>query len=45
MGAGGIGFRTGAWAGRNVSVEDLRKEFDAILPGGGAEQARESRSR
>ncbi len=37
----GIVFRTGAHVGVNVPVEDLRREFDAILLAGGAEQPRD----
>jgi glutamate synthase (NADPH/NADH) small chain len=37
----GVIFQTGAHVGRNVQVEDLRKEFDAILLAGGAEQPRD----
>ncbi|MCC6856956.1 MAG: glutamate synthase subunit beta [Bryobacterales bacterium] len=37
----GIRFQTNAHVGRNVSVEDLRAEFDAILLAGGAEQPRD----
>jgi len=39
----GIRFQTNAQVGRNVPVEDLRKEFDAILLAGGAEQPRDLR--
>ena len=41
MEAEGITFKTNANVGFNVKVEDLRKEFDAILLCGGATQARE----
>ena len=41
--AEGIVFETGAHVGVNVAVEDLRKEFDAILLAGGAEQPRDLR--
>jgi glutamate synthase (NADPH/NADH) small chain len=37
----GITFKTNANVGINVSVEDLRKEFDAIVLCGGATQARD----
>jgi len=43
MRAEGVKFQTGAHVGRNVPVEDLRKEFDAILLAGGAEQPRDLR--
>ena len=41
MEASGITFKTNANVGINVSVDDLRKEFDAIVLCGGATQARE----
>ncbi|MFN3323528.1 MAG: glutamate synthase subunit beta [Bryobacteraceae bacterium] len=41
MTAEGVVFRTNAHVGGNVPVEDLRKEFDAILLAGGAEQPRD----
>ena len=41
MSAEGVKFVTGAEVGRSVSVEDLRREFDAIVLAGGAEQARD----
>jgi glutamate synthase (NADPH/NADH) small chain len=41
MQAEGVVFRTRAHVGANVAVEDLRKEFDAILLAGGAEHPRE----
>jgi glutamate synthase (NADPH/NADH) small chain len=41
MSAEGVEFQTNAHVGRNVPVEDLRKEFDAILLAGGAEQPRD----
>jgi glutamate synthase (NADPH/NADH) small chain len=41
MSAEGVEFRTNAHVGRNVPVEHLRKEFDAILLAGGAEQPRD----
>ena len=37
----GVKFQTNAHVGGNVPVEDLRKEFQAILLAGGAEQARD----
>ncbi|HEV2447055.1 MAG TPA: glutamate synthase subunit beta [Candidatus Sulfopaludibacter sp.] len=37
----GVKFRTNAHVGAAVVVEDLRKEFDAILLAGGAEQPRD----
>jgi glutamate synthase (NADPH) small chain len=40
MTAEGVRFVTNAHVGVNVPVEDLRKEFDAILLTGGAEQPR-----
>ena len=40
MRAEGVTFETNAHVGGNVPVEDLRREFDAILLAGGAEQAR-----
>ena len=36
----GVRFETNAQVGGNVPVEDLRREFDAILLAGGAEQPR-----
>ena len=36
----GVRFETNTHVGRNVPVEDLRKEFDAILLAGGAEHPR-----
>jgi len=41
--AEGVQFQLGAHVGRNVPVEDLRKEFDALLLAGGAEQPRDLR--
>ena len=41
MRAEGVKFQTNAHVGRNVPVEDLRREFDAILLAGGAEQPRD----
>ena len=41
MRAEGVKFQTNAHVGGNVPVEDLRKEFDAILLAGGAEQPRD----
>jgi glutamate synthase (NADPH/NADH) small chain len=40
MQAEGVKFRPNSTVGGNVPVEDLRREFDAILLAGGAEQAR-----
>ena len=40
MRAEGVKFETNAHVGGNVPVEDLRREFDAILLAGGAEQPR-----
>ncbi len=37
----GVRFVTSAEVGKNVAVEDLRVEFDAIVLAGGAEQARD----
>jgi len=37
----GVEFVTGAYVGENVAVKDLRREFDAILLAGGAEQPRD----
>ncbi len=37
----GVLFKTGAHVGRNVSVEDLRGQFDALLLAGGAEFPRD----
>jgi glutamate synthase (NADPH/NADH) small chain len=39
--AEGVKFRTNAHVGDNVSVEDLVKDFDALLLAGGAEQPRD----
>ncbi len=41
MRAEGVKFRANAHVGGNVAVEDLRKEFDAILLAGGSEQPRD----
>jgi glutamate synthase (NADPH/NADH) small chain len=41
MTAEGVRFETRAHVGDNVPVEDLRKEFDAILLAGGAESPRD----
>jgi len=41
MRAEGVAFQTNAHVGANVPVEDLRKEFHAILLAGGAEQPRD----
>jgi glutamate synthase (NADPH/NADH) small chain len=40
MSAEGVQFQVNAHVGHNVSVEDLRKDFDAILLAGGSEQPR-----
>jgi len=39
--AEGVKFVTGAEVGKNVSVEDLRRDFDAIVLAGGSEQPRD----
>jgi glutamate synthase (NADPH) small chain len=41
MCAEGVKFETNAHVGGNVPVEDLRKDFDAILLAGGSEQPRD----
>lgn len=41
MSAEGVRFQTGAHIGVNVPVEELRRDFDAILLAAGAEQARD----
>jgi glutamate synthase (NADPH/NADH) small chain len=41
MTAEGVQFQTRAHVGHNVPVEDLRKEFDAIVLAGGAESPRD----
>jgi glutamate synthase (NADPH/NADH) small chain len=41
MVAEGVEFVTGAHVGRNVAIDDLRSDFDAILLAGGAEQPRD----
>ncbi|HEY7091120.1 MAG TPA: glutamate synthase subunit beta [Tepidisphaeraceae bacterium] len=41
MRAEGVRFQTTAHVGVNVSVEDLRKQFSAVLLAGGAEQPRD----
>ncbi len=41
MSAEGVKFETNAEVGRNVSVEQLQREFDAIVLAGGAEQPRD----
>jgi len=41
MAAEGVKFVTKAHVGHSVSVEDLRREFDAILLAGGSEQPRD----
>jgi glutamate synthase (NADPH) small chain len=43
MTAEGVEFQTRAHVGKNVPVEDLQKEFDAIVLAGGAEQPRDLR--
>jgi len=43
MSAEGVKFVTNAHVGENVSVEDLRHEFDAIVLAGGSEQPRNLR--
>jgi glutamate synthase (NADPH/NADH) small chain len=40
MRAEGVRFEINAHVGANIAVEDLRREYDAILLAGGAEQAR-----
>jgi glutamate synthase (NADPH) small chain len=45
MSAEGVKFVSGAEVGKNVAVEDLRREFDAIVLAGGAEQARDLKVR
>jgi glutamate synthase (NADPH) small chain len=41
MSAEGVKFVTGAEVGKNVAVEELRQEFDAIVLAGGAEYPRD----
>jgi glutamate synthase (NADPH/NADH) small chain len=41
MSAEGVKFVTGAEVGKNVSIEDLRGEFDAMVLAGGAEHSRD----
>jgi len=41
MSAEGVSFVTGAEVGKNISVEDLRRDCDAIVLAGGAEQPRD----
>lgn len=41
MSAEGVKFVTGAEVGKNVAIEDLRAEFDAIVLAGGAEHPRD----
>jgi glutamate synthase (NADPH/NADH) small chain len=41
MSAEGVQFVTNAHVGKNVAVEDLQNEFDAIVLAGGSEQARD----
>jgi glutamate synthase (NADPH) small chain len=43
MSAEGVEFKPNSHVGQNVPVEDLRKEFDAILLSGGAEHSRDLR--
>src|SRR5437588_5339485 len=39
----GVKFSTGCYVGRHIPVEDLRKEFHAVVLSGGAEQPRDLR--
>jgi glutamate synthase (NADPH) small chain len=41
MSAEGVEFKPNSHVGHNVPVEDLRKEFDAVLLSGGAEHSRD----
>jgi glutamate synthase (NADPH/NADH) small chain len=41
MRAEGVQFRTNAHVGVNVAIHDLRRDFDAVLLAGGAEQPRD----
>lgn len=41
MQAEGVTFVTGAHVGQNVPVEDLQRDFDAVILAGGAEQPRD----
>jgi glutamate synthase (NADPH/NADH) small chain len=41
MSAEGVKFVTGAEVGKNIAVEDLRSDFDAIVLAGGAEHPRD----
>ena len=41
MSAEGVKFVTGAEVGKNIAVEDLRSEFDAMVLAGGAEHPRD----
>ena len=41
MSAEGVKFVTGTEVGKNISVEDLRRDFDAIVLAGGAEHPRD----
>src|SRR6202166_3740914 len=41
MSAEGVEFITSAEVGKNIPVEDLRRDFDAIVLAGGAEQPRD----
>ena len=43
MTAEGVVFETNAYVGQNVPVEDLRKDYDALLLAGGAEAPRDLR--
>jgi glutamate synthase (NADPH/NADH) small chain len=43
MEAEGIAFQTGCHVGRDVSVHEIRKEFDAVVLAGGATAARDLR--
>ena len=40
LAAEGVVFHTRAWVGTNVPLEDVRRDFEAILLAGGAEQPR-----
>ncbi len=41
MSAEGVKFVTNAYIGESIAIEDLQREFDAILLAGGAEQSRD----
>ena len=41
MSAEGVSFVTGAEVGKNISLEDLRRDCDAVVLAGGAEQPRD----